>query len=40
MFTGMIILGLLAIFLVSYFDRAEESTEGGLAETCENGEVC
>ena len=39
MFTGMIILGLLGVFLVSYFDeRREEGTTQ--TSTCESDEVC
>lgn len=39
MFSGMIILGLLGVFLVSYFDRdGVESTD--TTSTCEEGEVC
>ena len=39
MFTGMIILGLLGVFLVSYFSNGGE-TGTQTFTTCENGEVC
>ena len=39
LFTGMIILGLLWVFLVSYFDKGEQTSTSTFT-TCVNGEVC
>lgn len=38
LFTGMILLGLLGVFLVSYFDLGAPEAE--VAAPCKEGEVC
>lgn len=39
-FTGMIILGLVGVFLVSYFDGSNQAGMGNGKEACKTGQIC